>query len=101
MVAAKCTADALAYLHGNCIAHGDVYAHNMLEDPHGRTVLCDYGAAFFYHPDERPLWEPVEVPRSPALHETQHAVMPAHANFPTTPVSCTVRQLPCSSPVCS
>ena len=55
-------ASALAYLHANGVAHGDVYAHNMLAAPNGSTVLCDYGAAFFYPPEQRPLWEPVEVP---------------------------------------
>lgn len=59
--AATDTARALAYLHANCIAHGDVYAHNMLADADGHTVLCDYGAAFFYPPDEQTLWEAVEV----------------------------------------
>ena len=26
------------------IAHGDVYAHNLMADEEGRATLCDYGA---------------------------------------------------------
>jgi serine/threonine protein kinase len=26
------------------ICHGDVYAHNVMADEQGQTVLCDYGA---------------------------------------------------------
>ena len=41
-------AKALAYLHGRCICHGDVYAHNVLArtgpGDDGAAVLCDYGA---------------------------------------------------------
>jgi serine/threonine protein kinase len=59
--AAHDTATALGYLHEHHIAHGDVYAHNMLADDAGNTVLCDYGASFFYPSAQRRLWEPVEV----------------------------------------
>jgi serine/threonine protein kinase len=59
---AKSTAAALEYLHSHGIAHGDVYAHNMLAAKDGTTVLCDYGASFFYSAAQRPLWEAVEVP---------------------------------------
>ena len=40
---AKSVANALAYLHGHNICHGDVYAHNVLADKEGHSVLCDYG----------------------------------------------------------
>ena len=30
------------------MAHGDVFAHNVLVDADGRSTLCDFGAAFFY-----------------------------------------------------
>lgn len=59
--AALDVAVALNYMHKNHLAHGDVYAHNMLADPDGNTVLCDYGAAFFYPPEQREDWEPLEV----------------------------------------
>ena len=41
--AARDVAAALAYLHSQGIAHGDVYAHTVLATPDGRAVLCDYG----------------------------------------------------------
>jgi serine/threonine protein kinase len=63
---AKSTTAALDYLHSHGIAHGDVYAHNMLAAKDGTTVLCDYGASFFYPIEQRALWEPVEVLFSPS-----------------------------------
>lgn len=39
---------ALQYMHSRCIAHGDVYAHNILATEDGRSILCDYGASFPY-----------------------------------------------------
>lgn len=76
-------AEALAILHGQLgVAHGDVYAHNVLVDaaqagplptaaaaPSGAAgagapryaELFDYGAAFFYAPAQRGTVEPVEV----------------------------------------
>lgn len=54
-------ASALAYMHRHCVAHGDVYAHNMLARADGHTVLCDYGAAFFYPAAEGPHWQALEV----------------------------------------
>ena len=41
--AAGGVAKALRYLHSQGIAHGDVYAHNVLADADGNVVLCDYG----------------------------------------------------------
>lgn len=37
-------ADALEHMHYRGVAHGDVYAHNVLADEEGRVYLCDYGA---------------------------------------------------------
>lgn len=39
---------ALEHLHSRCVAHGDVYAHNVLARADGTSLLCDYGAAFVY-----------------------------------------------------
>lgn len=40
---------ALHHLHAECgLAHGDVFAHNVLVAADGRSTLCDFGAAFFY-----------------------------------------------------
>jgi serine/threonine protein kinase len=41
---ASSVANALWYMHQHAIAHGDVYAHNVLADAQGNAVLCDYGA---------------------------------------------------------
>lgn len=41
-------ASALAYMHSRGIAHGDVYAHNIMADDHWRPVICDFGASFCY-----------------------------------------------------
>ena len=38
----------LEHLHSRCVAHGDVYAHNVLVQEDGAGILCDYGAAFVY-----------------------------------------------------
>lgn len=54
-------ASALSYLHDKNIAHGDVYAHNILVDAAGHATLCDFGAAFAYHPRQRLFWERMEV----------------------------------------
>ena len=59
--AAMDVATALNYMHKNSLAHGDVYAHNILADDDGNAVLCDYGAAFFYPSAQREHWEPLEV----------------------------------------
>ncbi|MCB5194912.1 leucine-rich repeat-containing protein kinase family protein [Deefgea salmonis] len=44
-------ADAARHLHQRGILHGDLYAHNILYHPDGRTYLGDFGAASFYPPD--------------------------------------------------
>lgn len=41
-------ASAAAHLHANGILHGDLYAHNILVNPVGKSVLSDFGAASFY-----------------------------------------------------
>lgn len=40
-------ASALEAMHAKGVIHGDLYAHNVLADPQGNVVLCDYGAAFY------------------------------------------------------
>lgn len=41
-------AGGLHHMHSRCIAHGDVYAHNVLARHNGESILCDYGASFTY-----------------------------------------------------
>ena len=41
-------AAAAAHLHARGILHGDLYAHNILVNPLGDSLLGDFGAASFY-----------------------------------------------------
>ena len=45
---ARQIASAAAHLHANGILHGDLYAHNILQDDKGRALLGDFGAASFF-----------------------------------------------------
>lgn len=49
-----------AHLHGLGIAHGDLYAHNLLYQPDGRCLLGDFGAATFYPHDGQPMAQALE-----------------------------------------
>ncbi len=44
-------ASAASHLHALGILHGDLYAHNLLVDLRGQTLLSDFGAASFFDPD--------------------------------------------------
>jgi hypothetical protein len=55
-------AAACAHLHSNGINHGDVYAHNILWQENGESLLGDFGAAAFYpDPDTGATLERIEV----------------------------------------
>src|SRR5690606_9419289 len=43
-------ASVMQHLHARGILHGDLYGHNLLVDPSGRTLLSDFGAASFHDP---------------------------------------------------
>ncbi|MET0321405.1 MAG: leucine-rich repeat-containing protein kinase family protein, partial [Duganella sp.] len=43
-------ATAAAQLHARGIVHGDLYAHNILHDAAGNSLLSDFGAAAFVEP---------------------------------------------------
>lgn len=47
---ARGIAAAAAQLHQRGIMHGDLYAHNILHDDHGHSLLGDFGGASFYAP---------------------------------------------------
>lgn len=51
---ARGVASALAHLHARGIAHGDLYAHNILVDDDGHALLSDFGAAAFLPNDDAP-----------------------------------------------
>ncbi len=42
-------AAAVLHLHTRGIMHGDLYAHNILIDKTGKSILGDFGAASFYN----------------------------------------------------
>lgn len=46
-------ASAVAHLHERGILHGDLYAHNLLVNPHGQCLLSDFGAASFFAGESR------------------------------------------------
>lgn len=52
---ARGVASALAHLHDRGIMHGDLYAHNLLANPHGQVLLGDFGAASFHGADRSDL----------------------------------------------
>jgi serine/threonine protein kinase len=41
-------ASAAAHLHAQGVAHGDLYAHNILYETEGHALLGDFGAASIY-----------------------------------------------------
>ena len=49
---AKGIAGAVAHLHSQGITHGDLYAHNILTNESGESILGDFGAASFFEKDE-------------------------------------------------
>lgn len=56
-------ASAAAHLHTQGIAHGDLYAHNILIDDSGHALLGDFGAATIYQKehDKAEMIERMEV----------------------------------------
>ncbi|WP_285426192.1 leucine-rich repeat-containing protein kinase family protein [Pseudomonas sp. efr-133-TYG-103a] len=55
-------ASACRHLHARGINHGDLYAHNILWDESGNSLLGDFGAAAFYPDEETGQWlERIEV----------------------------------------
>jgi hypothetical protein len=48
---ARDVASITGHLHRKGILHGDLYAHNLLVDTAGHSLLSDFGAASFFKPD--------------------------------------------------
>ncbi len=53
-------ASAAAHLHAKGIMHGDLYAHNILVDETGDSLLGDFGAACFYDPSDVVIGQALE-----------------------------------------
>lgn len=61
---ASSIASVAHHLHVTGIMHGDLYAHNILVDHDGNTLLTDFGAASLYDTDDSsvaPAFERIEV----------------------------------------
>jgi hypothetical protein len=56
----KGIASAMAHLHANGLMHGDLYAHNILMNERGESILGDFGAASFYDPTDRIMGKALE-----------------------------------------
>lgn len=54
-------ASVAAHLHANQLLHGDLYAHNILIDETGDSLLGDFGAASFYPPTASTLHRLLEA----------------------------------------
>ncbi|HEY9879890.1 MAG TPA: leucine-rich repeat-containing protein kinase family protein [Leptolyngbyaceae cyanobacterium] len=48
------------HLHGRGILHGDLYAHNILVNEAGESLLGDFGAASFYDPNDSAVGQALE-----------------------------------------
>lgn len=57
---ARDMASAANHLHGKGIMHGDLYAHNILHNGMGQSLLGDFGAASFFMPEEQRLAEALQ-----------------------------------------
>ncbi|MDO8499110.1 MAG: leucine-rich repeat-containing protein kinase family protein [bacterium] len=57
----KGVASACRHLHSQGIAHGDIYAHNILTDGDGNSLLGDFGAATFYDRSKSSVRERIDV----------------------------------------
>jgi hypothetical protein len=51
---------AVTELHMKNIAHGDVYAHNILVNEEGDAILTDFGSATVFDESLRDFWDAVE-----------------------------------------
>ncbi|KAF9457807.1 kinase-like domain-containing protein [Collybia nuda] len=49
--------DALRYLHGNNVVHGDLTGVNVLVDNEGNTLLCDFGVSLIVGDINDPFYE--------------------------------------------
>lgn len=57
---ARCIASVMQHLHQRGIAHGDLYAHNILVDENANALLSDFGAATHYEKGDKKQAERIE-----------------------------------------
>lgn len=57
---ARGIAAVVHHLHQRGILHGDLYAHNILVNAEGHSILSDFGAASFYQPTQIPTAQALE-----------------------------------------
>jgi hypothetical protein len=48
----KSMASAATHMHAHGIMHGDFYAHNIMIDKEGNSILGDFGGASYFEPEE-------------------------------------------------
>ncbi|WP_246564013.1 leucine-rich repeat-containing protein kinase family protein [Leptothoe spongobia] len=60
-------ASVVAHLHTRGIMHGDLYAHNILVNNQGRSILGDFGAASIYDLGDRETGESLQQLESRAF----------------------------------
>lgn len=60
-------ASVMAHLHTRGIMHGDLYAHNILVNHQGESILGDFGAASFYNPKDNAMGEALQKLESRAF----------------------------------
>jgi hypothetical protein len=58
---ARGIASAAQHLHAEGVLHGDLYAHNILRNEAGDSLLGDFGAASFFEPENTALADALQA----------------------------------------
>jgi serine/threonine protein kinase len=53
-------ASAAVHMHKRGIMHGDFYAHNIMIDTQGNSILGDFGGASYFEPDNKHVRQALE-----------------------------------------
>lgn len=82
----KAIADAATHMHAHGIMHGDFYAHNIMIDEDGNSILGDFGGASYFEPkrvEARHGLERLEVRAFGCLVEEMLMLSQADSSDPT------------------